>query len=72
MSLFNQENPMDGYQVRLTARHAREARRIGGGNMGMGIRTAIEIAHFVMCNEEMYAQVMEAIFGTKCKKKPAS
>ena len=38
------DDPMAGYNVRLTAAHARKARKIGCGNMGEGIRRAIEQA----------------------------
>ena len=34
--------PMDVYPVRLTARQARCARRIGEGNLSAGVRIAIE------------------------------
>jgi hypothetical protein len=37
-----QRECMDVYAVRLTAWHARMARRIGAGNLGRGIRIAIE------------------------------
>jgi len=39
-----QEDPMEIYSVRLTAWHARHARRLGMGNLGRGIRIAIERA----------------------------
>jgi hypothetical protein len=39
-----QEEPMSPYTIRLTAWHARMARRQGKGNMGRGIRIAIEMA----------------------------
>jgi len=39
-----QEDPMEIYSVRLTAWHARHARRLGMGNLGRGIRIAIEKA----------------------------
>ena len=38
------DDPMCGYNVRLTAAHARKARKLGDGNMGEGIRLAIEAA----------------------------
>jgi len=39
-----QDVPMDAYSVRLTAWHARQARRIGNGEVSEGIRAAIELA----------------------------
>lgn len=39
-----QDNPMSIYSVRLSAWHARKARMLAQGNMGDGIRTAIERA----------------------------
>lgn len=38
------EDPMDVYTVRLTATHARKARRIGAGNLGQGLRDALDAA----------------------------
>lgn len=37
-----QEAPMDGYHVRLTAAHARHARKKGKGNVSAGVRQLIE------------------------------
>lgn len=37
-----QREPMDAYAVRLTAWHARMARRLGQGNLSRGIRITIE------------------------------
>ena len=39
-----QDAPMDTYYNRLTAWHARKARKIGEGNLSKGVRIAIEIA----------------------------
>lgn len=39
-----QEEPMEIYSVRLTSWHARHARRLGHGNLGRGVRIAIERA----------------------------
>jgi hypothetical protein len=33
---------MDQFSIRLSARHARHAREIGDGNMGLGIRITLE------------------------------
>gem|GEM_PF-6743873 len=38
----DQENPMDAYQARMTAWHARQARKLGEGNLSAGIRFCIE------------------------------
>lgn len=35
---------MDNYNARLTAWHARMARKIGNGNLSAGLRLAIEFA----------------------------
>lgn len=40
----DQAVPMDGYMVKITARHAREARKLGAGSLAEGIRLAIEKA----------------------------
>lgn len=37
-----QDVPMDTYPVRMTAAHARHARRKGEGNLSQGVRLAIE------------------------------
>ena len=37
-----QDGKMDKYDVRLSARHARHARRKGEGNIGEGVRLLIE------------------------------
>jgi len=37
-----QEQAMDRYDVRMTAAHARRARKIGKGNLSDGVRQAIE------------------------------
>ncbi len=37
-----QEAPMDSYHVRLTAAHARHARKKGKGNVSAGVRQLIE------------------------------
>lgn len=37
-----QDAPMDNYPVRMTAAHARRARRIGQGNLSEGVRRALE------------------------------
>jgi len=39
---MNKSQPMDVYSYRLPAWHARQARLIGYGSGGRGIRTAIE------------------------------
>jgi len=39
-----QDVAMDAYSVRLTAWHARQARRLGGGEVSAGVRKAIELA----------------------------
>lgn len=39
-----QDAPMDSYPVRMTAAHARRARRIGAGNLSEGVRVALEQA----------------------------
>ena len=38
------EDPMDAYNIRLTANQARKSRKLGGGNMAKGARRAIEEA----------------------------
>ena len=38
----DQDSAMDVYSCRLTAWHARKARRVGGGNLAEGIRKLIE------------------------------
>lgn len=40
---------MEVYYARLTATHARLARRIGNGNLSEGIRVAIE--HYERCRD---------------------
>jgi hypothetical protein len=40
-----QDSPMTNYTARTTAWHARQARRIGGGNFSEGVRMAVE--HYV-------------------------
>lgn len=37
-----QDMAMDAFSIRLTAWHARQARKIGGGELGSGVRKAIE------------------------------
>ncbi len=37
-----QESAMDVYPVRMTAAHARKARKQGAGNLSEGVRQAIE------------------------------
>lgn len=37
-----QDAPMDKYDIRLTAAHARHARRRGAGNLARGVRRLIE------------------------------
>jgi hypothetical protein len=37
-----QDTPMDAYSVRMTAWHARRARKIGKGNLAEGVRRLIE------------------------------
>jgi len=37
-----QDSPMTNYTARITAWHARMARRIGAGNLSEGVRLAIE------------------------------
>lgn len=44
-----QDEAMDNYSIRMTAWHARMARRIGSGNQGEGVRKSIE---FVIRNEK--------------------
>lgn len=39
-----QDSPMDAYNVRITAWHARKARKLGDGNLALGVRKAIEMA----------------------------
>lgn len=36
------DEPMDGYNIRLTASQAIKARRLGHGNMAVGVRFAID------------------------------
>jgi hypothetical protein len=50
---------MEVYYARLTATHARLARRLGGGNLSEGIRVAIE--HCERCPE------MQASMESKIK-----
>jgi hypothetical protein len=38
----DQDYPLDNYNARLSAWHARVARKIGDGNLSSGIRKAIE------------------------------
>jgi len=38
----DQDDPLDNYNARLSAWHARMARKIGEGNLSGGIRKAIE------------------------------
>jgi hypothetical protein len=45
---YEQEAPMDVYNNRLTARHARHARKIGDGDFSEGMRRAVEIAYEVL------------------------
>lgn len=45
----DQESAMDNYNARITARQARQARKIGGGNLSRGIRLCIE---YVVQNSE--------------------
>jgi hypothetical protein len=42
MTDFKQDAPMDVYPIRITAAHARKARKAGKGNLSRGIRQAIE------------------------------
>jgi hypothetical protein len=42
MSTFDQDDPMDVYPHRMSAAHARKARRIGKGNESRGVRIAVE------------------------------
>lgn len=37
-----QEDRMDNYNLRITAKHARRARKEGNGNLSLGVRIAIE------------------------------
>lgn len=37
-----QDAPMDKYDIRMTAAHARHARRKGSGNLARGVRKLIE------------------------------
>lgn len=39
---LEQDAPMDKYDVRMTAAHARHARRRGSGNLARGVRKLIE------------------------------
>lgn len=39
---IEQEAPMDVYPVRMTAKHARMARKLGEGNLSQGMRVALE------------------------------
>lgn len=38
-----QDQPMDGFNIRMTAWHARICRKAGNGNMAAGARMAIEL-----------------------------
>lgn len=49
---YQQDVPMDMYPVRLTARHARHARFLGGGNLSEGVRKAIAAAYKLAKAEE--------------------
>lgn len=40
----DQECPLEKYDVRLSFKHARQARKIGDGNLSAGIRIALEVA----------------------------
>lgn len=42
MTNFKQDAPMDVYPIRMTAAHARRARKIGQGNLSKGVRKSIE------------------------------
>jgi hypothetical protein len=39
---LEQEERMDTYRLRMAARHARHARKRGGGNIAEGVRILIE------------------------------
>ena len=39
---YAQDDAMDVYPVRMTAKHARQARAIGGGNFSEGVRASVE------------------------------
>ncbi len=41
------DEPMFGYNIRLTAAQARKARRLGDGNMAEGVRIALNDAPWV-------------------------
>ncbi len=55
-----QEEPLAKYDIRLSFRQARLARRIGGQNLSQGVRTAIEKA-------AADAEFMEALPPLKVK-----
>lgn len=42
---YEQDARMDVYPARMKAKHAIQAREIGGGNLSEGVRQAIELAH---------------------------
>lgn len=50
MLYWDQDSALDVYSVRMTAKHARLARRIGDGNLSKGIRECIEIVSKEMIN----------------------
>ena len=50
---YTQEAEMDNYSIRLTSRHAREARELGNGNRSRGIRWAIEVAKLVLARPDI-------------------
>jgi hypothetical protein len=55
-----QDAPMDTYPVRMTAAHARHARKKGEGNLSQGVRRAIE---------EAEGEVVERRAGPKDRRK---
>lgn len=53
-----QVSPMDGFTVRLTAWHQIRAREIGYGNMGEGLRIALEMyVRAKSINEQAIARI---------------
>lgn len=60
---YEQENPMDVYNTRMTAKHARIARTYGGGNLSKGVRYAIEFLH--RTREEEKNRYMREILDKK-------
>lgn len=61
---YQQDEAMDSYTIRLTARHARIARRLGGnGNLSRGVRKAIEQAEDSVDNLSEFGKLVYGFFN---------